>query len=439
MNSYSIKTITKEHIPNESDKHNNISFIMHIITLFVIPCIVAVITLLDIRGGLRDFSLVISLLLFVFTNVDNQLTLLFFLMPYSADIQFSILGIPFMTVLQISYVIRFFYKTKWRLEKNTLLFVIAITVLQLYSIAFCGENFIRLLTFILNIMLFNCISHLQIDYSTLHKLYWFYAFGLLIALIAGVIRSSGFSDLSYVRFQGIWTDPNFLGMFCVMSIVFLYRIMKVEKKIIWIAIPIMFFYIYCGYRTYSKTFSVAIAISLGLIVFELLKNNTNLIIKICSAGVALISFIIVLRNYVTAIFTLRGDLFSAGIDWTNGRVGDIGTAIGKWTSDFGNILFGYGINNSYYYAAVAHNTYVELVVQLGIIGSLVFVVYLISIIVSNHICINKLKDTNTLSLIVILIYGTSLSLETTDLVYYSLGLIIAEYQLHNTYNNMCCN
>ncbi len=401
--------------------------IKNVYTVIFPALFVSILTILNLNGSIKEIGLMAVIILFLIGNLDAKIVLLFFFTSFSADFNTFYFGIPFYTILQILFVINVLKEKEWVMDKTYLISVILILGLQMYSIFCCNESFVKIITFILNLLLLYCISKIRITALLEKKIYIAFVIGLLIALIAGITRTSNFQIESYVRFKGIWTDPNFLGMFCIIAIIFLFKLIKNRKIAIFFSVPVFSFLAYCGYRTYSKTFILVIILVIGIIGINVLASSSSPISKIFLFTLIVLGIFFIYTNYVTAIVSLRGNIYSTSGDWTNGRFNDTIILLSKWSEKIGTILFGIGVNNSFSYAAVAHNTYAELLGQFGIIGAVVLIINYITILRKNNVSLGAIKKSETIYIIVILIYASVLSLESTDLIYCLLGLSIAEW------------
>lgn len=387
--------------------------------------IISVLTLLNIQGSARVIGLLAVLGFFAVSNLHTKVLILFFLVAFTADIQFTIIGIPYITILQMIFVISILWTESWRIEKNYFITICLLFGLQLYSVVVCDESIIRIITFLLNFLLLYCMSTIEVSNKYSNSIYITFILGMMVSLIAGIYRN-GFGAESYSRFRGLWTDPNFLGMFCIIAIIFLYQIIKTNKSAVFITIPIFIFFAYCGYRTYSKTYIIAIVLTILLIIIDIMKLRSNGILKLGFIVIAVVALIYIYNNYISSIISLRGNIYTSGTDWTNGRFKDTAILLDRWNDKIGSILLGIGVNNSYFYAAVAHNTYAEIIGQFGIIGAAVLMMCGISTMNKRGISLKSIMNSSSMYIIVILIYALVLSLESTDLVYYLIGLSIAQ-------------
>jgi hypothetical protein len=135
----------------------------------------------------------------------------------------------------------------------------------------------------------------------------------------------------------------------------------------------------------------------------------------------------VFYNYIySGIILSRGRaLYSAGEDWTHGRIRDTLYALNGWIATIPNMLFGFGYNNSpSYIGFAAHNTYVEILCQFGLIGTMVFLAFIIIIIKRNNISFKQIRLSKSAYIYILLLYMGALSMESTDVLYLLLGLAL---------------
>lgn len=387
---------------------------------------ISMLTILNIRGNFRIISLLLILVLYSVSYQNTKLWLLFFLAGFNTDLNVSLAGVPYITILQMLFIITIFFRRHWKIEGYIFLTMISLFGMQLYSILKCNANIINIITFGLNLLLLYSISNMNVSVKKIYSIYLAFILGMIITLIAAIFRDDSFFVESYVRFKGLWTDPNFLGMFCVIAIIFLFQIVRKNLIMMLGASPFFLLLLYCGYRTYSKTFILAIIFLTGLLILQILKSDSRAIVKMIYLIVLLGAIYYVFNNYFLEIINLRGSIYQANTNWTNGRLTDTTILLNAWLRKIGTILFGIGIGNSFSYAAVAHNTYVEILAQFGVMGTGILILCFTNLILKSGISFKDFRNANVQYIYIILLYAAALSMESTDLVYYLVGLSIAE-------------
>lgn len=418
-------------------RSNNIAIQLRGIKV-IIPClIISMLTLLDITGVVRAIFLSLCLIPYFMCLPKEELLVLFFFVGFTADINVDFVGIPYITLLQLVFVGKLLFR---RGIKNTyLFFVVMIIILQMYAIAFCGLSFVKLVTFILNLLLMYSVGYaLDFDNNTLHLCYSYFVIGIAVVLFASIRRDPMFFSGVYYRFKGIWPDQNFLALFCGIACLLVYYGWIKEKEHYVLSTILMTLFVYCGYRTYSMTFIFCVALVFGLMLVDLLSSNIKLFFKVAAVIVVIIAGIYVFSIVYAGIVDGRGrEVFVAGTDWTHGRFRDTEMVIRAWEQSVGNILFGFGINNSSQYVHVAaHNTYVEILSQTGLLGTILILALLVSFCINNKFKIKHFFTLQNSFLLVLLFYMVTLSMESTDLLYLLFGIGIGNVRRTQV---ICCS
>lgn len=392
----------------------------------ITPIIVmSILALLDITGTARVILLSICIIPYVVCPPEEELITLFFFVGFASSIDVSFAGVPYITVLQLILVGKVLLRSG--IKKGYLIFLMAVIFLQMYAVTTCGLSVIKLVTFILNLLLLYSIGYgLDIDKRNLHSCYIAFAIGIAIVLLASIRMEPLFFSGTYYRFKGIWTDQNFLAMFCGLSCLLLYYSWIKERKHLLLSAVLLVFYVYCGYRTYSMTFLFCLALLIGLLLADLLSSNASLVFKTIAILALVVIGMYVFLNVYTGVVEGRGRaVYEVGTDWTHGRFRDTGMVFDAWKQSIGNGLFGFGINNSPSYVQVAaHNTYVEILAQLGVLIAGSIVVGVVSFCVRYRVGIKRIITQKVSYVLILIFYMFTLSMESTDVLYLLLGVAV---------------
>ena len=91
----------------------------------------------------------------------------------------------------------------------------------------------------------------------------------------------------------------------------------------------------------------------------------------------------------------------------------------------GNLFFGIGVSNSGSYTGfAAHNTYVEILAQFGIVGTLITLAGIIFFLFRYQVSIKMILDIKAGYVFILLLYMGTLSMQSTDVVFLLLGLMV---------------
>lgn len=394
------------------------------IILAIIPCVIlAVLTIFNVTESLKMVLLTICLIPYLIIKPDRGIIPLFFFVSFAVDINVSYAGVPYITVMQLIFVLKVLISKG--LKRKTLGFIFAIILFQMYAILFFDLSLIKLITFILNLLIMQCIGFgMSIDNQRLSTIYISFIAGLLAILVASVSRDPAFFAGSYYRFKGIWTDQNFLAMFCGIACLFIYYWLKNNKRLYVPFIALIGVFVYFGLRTYSMSFIFCTALLVCLILIDVLNSNLKIAYKILICCLFLAIGLLIFKNIYFQIVEARGrQIYEEGVDWSHGRFTDTAIVLDKWQENLGSILFGYGINNSVSQAGVAaHNTYIELLAQLGVLMTGIIAIGVTIFCIQNRVGIKTIVVKNTSYVFILLFYMFTLSMESTDLLYLLLGL-----------------
>lgn len=380
---------------------------------------ICIITLLDLRGSVRILVVTGFIAIYLFQKIDIKIALLFFISAFTADLGVSY-GIPAISIMQLICILHFIKNRKMKLDRTFMLCVIILLISQSYSVLFCGESYKNIIVFLVNFFLLHLVyqQFSEASENQYNMVLLFYLIGVCAAVIAGLYRRDANVE-SWIRFSGIWTDPNFLGMFCILGCTTVLSLAKSKIRLL-LGTPVLGLFIYAGYLTQSRTFIYAVGILVVLFAaYIIFQNKTTILTKVLILTILLISAYYVYNELLIDVVQQRGITSDAGgTDWTNGRLHDTKINYQYWTLNIFNILFGFGVDNARNYTKyVAHNTYADILFQLGVVGVVALGAYFIPRIKQ----INWKKD--KLYIISLLLYAGTLSMLTTDALYLFIGLL----------------
>lgn len=309
--------------------------------------------------------------------------MLFFIMPFSPIFKISA-GTSFFTYLELLFVIMYIIRKNMKLsgvEPSILLFIFFLIINQ------CLHGVLNItITTRFFVFLFFLVAVVNEEFPNENK-------NLMLMYITGVITSSLIAMLDspyfqiaqlsqmkqervngvYVtRFSGLYGDPNYYVVNLILAMALLI-VLFVKKKLSLLQTSIlMLFLVYFTSQTGSKSGLFMIAVVAVFFVYQLFARGHYIL---CSMSTAFLIFALL------AIFSGKIEMFSvvlsrlavssAGL--TSGR------AENKWSVFLAyflenplRLVFGRSIAFFELDGNAAHNTYIDLLYELGIVGTVLF-------------------------------------------------------------------
>lgn len=265
----------------------------------------------------------------------------------------------------------------------------------LYTVyLFIGSNF-QIINFvkasIVPLLLYLMIR--KMDYKQLKVNSFYYIFGVIAGSIISLARSiipnmqlyvshkevylgvtnSGF--ISSTRFSGLWGDPNYYSIHLILSIT-ICAVFMLRKELK----PSYFYTVYglmilFGAMTGSKSFFLMLIFITVLFVIGLFKiGNYKL-------GIFFVLLILVFGTLVLSgaieifdtVLTRLQYVREGQKDLTTGRASTWLEYLRIYMNNPVKLIFGRGIGNGYSYNVAPHNTYIDFIDYVGLLGSTIFI------------------------------------------------------------------
>ena len=368
--------------------------------------------------------LCLALFLSLLIPVDIFLNCLFFTIPFTAVLKLPIEIFSFVTLLQLILILRaVLSNVNIRLLSIILIIVLAVLT-QIIPVLLYEQTFANILLLALNILTFYCTFKLA-KYSKIHIMaaYTSFAVGVLIAGLIAINYDILISEIQDYRFCGLWTDPNFWGMFCLIGIfISLLSGFKTPWKFIFL-IPLIIALALQGFTTLSRTFLFVNTLMIPIILYRYMKRNIW------------ISFIIIIFlfvgvyyawPYVETVFDKRA---LDENDFSNGRFESTLVYFSFLENNPLVALFGIGYNNvlnmqllGYSGHLASHNTYADLFIEFGFLSDLLIVFFILKRWKYIKGVFRNLRTIPGLVILVLLFYMGTLSMFKYALVYLFIGL-----------------
>lgn len=241
---------------------------------------------------------------------------------------------------------------------------------------------------------FIVVSSISKDLDKLRSFFKVYTLICLISFVSGILTDNYIhNEYLYPRFNGTFEDPNYMGFFFTIGIWSLICLKLFDKRIRYCFVVIMYMMML---MTISIT-AIVVNVVVWIIYFIVMKK---LKWKSLIIALAIILLLISLYNYglynpdAAVIGAFAERIENSFANFLLGNLGDATTGRTDlaaehmeyfWTLPLPNILFG-GIPSNYRVIhldlrAAAHNEYVDMLLNVGIVGTVLMLGYFISTLV----------------------------------------------------------
>ena len=350
----------------------------------------------------QDFSIltfIIVAMMILLSDMSTGFSMLVFTIPYCClDGYISVLMF-FGTFLV--FLIKGYYiyvkvdkkKTHWMISAGVLAFLI-------YSLLPIGEYnsglFIKLGIIILLVLFFNLFMNYRKEMSIKNNLAVL-ALSLMISavfyltyFVSPYIRAKEiwyYGD-SFIRFTCLLINPNTLAMICEICLSLL-TYFVISGKSTWIDIISFIIYTVLGLSTISKTFLILLSLMFIILLIYVLRKFKKQIFWIVIGICGVILFLVLFKN--DFIYTYLGRFLTENPEDKTASEIINGVTTGRFELWMGVIsymimnplvlIFGRGLGEPLIQSLSAHNFYVSLVYELGLVGALLFLWMFVSIFI----------------------------------------------------------
>lgn len=366
-------------------------------------------------------------------NNNDALIMMFFLLSLAPIFKLDPAGSSLFTYLELGLLV-FLYLRRKSISVTELLRLLLFAFYILGVQLLCDKvDFTNSIKMIVNIAMLFLISHMSS--VNMKKLFLSYVAGVLCGSFFRLLDSQLFNISQYTkqneigfgggivitRFSGLYPDPNYYAITIIISlclIVFLYTQNKLTlRTTVILTVP---FFIFAG-MTGSKSALIMLIIPISEMFLACWKNKNY--------GV-LILFSVMLSLLVAGIIFGKIDLFNTTLDRFNidsSNVDDLTTGrtalwrdyLSYFNENWHKVILGSSIATktieTYLGEVAPHNTYIDLILQLGIIGSILF---LSCIRIAYYNCYKKISrnfQSYTLVFVLIIMYCFLSQLQGYDL------------------------
>lgn len=392
-------------------------------------------TLLILLGTFNSLATITAFLLIVVVfysiSLENIVTQMMFLMSFAVLFKMGPSSTSLFTIIEFYAVVLMFWRRP-SLNPKEILWLVALISSVLIGLAIHKTpQALYLIKFFVALLL--VMGFKTTDWQKeLHNYIIMFMLGLIISSAIAYFSTDLFRVDSYiirdyvidsdwrghyytdtVRFSGLNADPNYYSINLYIAIT---GVLVLDNKgvfkdriFVYLGIAVLFFF---GLQTVSKSFALMMFAVIIYAFVICLKNNRFGLFAFLLISVSIFVFfaymgkIGVVNKMVDRIL----DSFNEG-DFTTGR-----TRLWNLYFDFLNrnpilIPFGAGLGANIGGLVASHNTYVEIICSLGIVGTLLFICY-ISVLFANPNRIQKRRFENYSILLIILVMYFFLSMLT---------------------------
>lgn len=240
------------------------------------------------------------------------------------------------------------------------------------------------------------------------------SFPLLNDYIGSSIAILGESGVVH-RFTGLNYDPNFFSMSIIFSVVLCLMLLMNKNRsgiLLWIITCVMVLF---GFNSYSKMFLLSIVIVGVISLLHVMRSPKKIITTIVVLAVVGTLLVIGLQkiSYTDIMLKRLSDS-----DISTGRFDLWGTYFECLSESLSTTFFGVGLGSNYLSAGGPHNTYLESVYFVGIVGSILFCVTICSILCCRRYTIQKSIMNYLLLLVFIVMLGVLGCFTINELSFY---------------------
>lgn len=358
----------------------------------------------------------INILSIFFLNTTELYCEMFFLFPYTIIYKYSVGSTSLFTYLTLIFMLVFLFRNKFRINKNFLCYFVFLAVYLIIGVGNNYTDFIKLLSMAVtascftslidrknysNIVLYVCLGTVTSGLIGLRKASW-----PALASFFSNLKTEYINGVETYRFTGLYMDPNYYSILVIICLVSLLTFAFKKEIKSGLAVVLAIALVYFGCLTYSRLFYLALMIAIVFVLVLRMKSTGKYI-----GSIALLSVALIVGLYFANKAGIIGNIlyrFSA-TDITNNRTNIWWQYIDYFNSSVTTLFFGDGIGASYYNGVGPHNTYIEMVYFLGIIGSLIYVGMYWCILKTGR-CIRKRKFMNYSLLFILMIMSTTLGM-----------------------------
>ncbi len=366
----------------------------------------AALAALILLGTYRSvFSLAAFLIcgfMIVFCDRESTLLQMFFIMPMANIFRISPTTQSFLTILLLAYVVLHLVLPR----KATLLVVLFAAYVVIGELVGGEFNLFRTIKLICNVLFLSSILNSEVKIR--HKeIFLSYIIGNIVASFFKLADSSVFKISSYInsesigninsdnfaiRFSGLYSDPNYYAVGLIISLcllIVLYHRKEIQFYFAAVlAAPIVYFLII----TYSKSAALMLVVTAVFLVYSFVRRRNYAaaaFLAVASVVVVVLAFSGKIPFLQTVVNRFLESDSSDISSLTTGRFDLWVTYIKYLIQNIAVGIFGGSITAELIAHHGSHNTYIEVIYYLGIVGGSLLLLTLRSILSQSVIVKHK--------------------------------------------------
>ena len=416
----------------QNQRKNSYKYVIRMCALFSLLILVRSIT----NMGFYAFA-GISLLVFLASSSAHCVTFLLFLMPFATILKLSYNGMSIFTILFFFTIVKMLIEYR-RIDARL---VAILLIFFAYSVFFSGiDKLTTIITMITGVLMLYYIRNNKADVVMVIVAY---SVGIclssilalnkdMLPIISKFVRNSMMKlgdDQYSIRFSGLYGNPNYYTMDVIIALSAIVALLQYKKgatKLLYICFFALSIF---GLMSVSKSFLISwIALILIWSLSSLRQGVGKFFGVLCILGIGAALIYYFAYDSIEAFLSRLEEDSSGSIDTiTSGRYGIWTTYVKTIFSDYNILFFGNGLNTIITSLRKGtHNTYLEALFTLGILGLSIFLTAL-----TISIGKVKIKGIVWVPVLVLMIRMFAIGIFTHDNLwfYLSIPLILAyDYQ-----------
>ncbi|WZL73677.1 hypothetical protein QBE52_02775 [Clostridiaceae bacterium 35-E11] len=377
--------------------------------------------------GIRIGVILLAAVILIFSEVNRSFSLIAYLTAFTPIFKISLSSTSFVSYFMLIFLMKLIFLRNFKLKVSSLITYIGFLVYSILVTISVGIG-IDYIQFQISLLLLLVVSSNLENFNNYRQINFAYVFGVINSVFSAIIlyRIPNMQVLwkdAYInnvrRFSGLEYDPNFFSVILLITLSICIMFVLKEKSFFYKLSSLILVII--GFSTLSKTFLFGLV--LLLIVTLYYTNSPIKLLGYLKKIVLLIPIILILlmlndtfKDNVSLMFYRVSNINTLD-DLTTNRYGMQVTYISFITSSAMNFLFGHGFSTEAIFqqgiSYSAHNTYLQIIFYVGIVGFILITSYFVSIFKLKTYRKNKFSN---LTLIIILIIMLSLDLSFKEFI-----------------------
>lgn len=405
--------------------------------------------------GYSGSRLVVLLLLGIamLTDIEKNFYLIAFCFPMSSILKISSTSISILPLLYFIVIIKLALQRKARLNLYSVIALAFFSVWQLFSVLAYGAGITSVVSLLLNVVFVVCSSAYFIEHGEENRQLKTTSIFLMSGTFLDIFLCDVFPSIPYIinyqkqsqldynnRYAAMNMDPNEYSQIILVSIGLTVAILPlIKSKIGKVSdIAVIVYFAVKGYRSYSKSYVLSLMllffIALVIYILKSAKEKGPIITMLKFVPIVIVGVVgatLLYKYVVVPVFEARSDLQA---DLLTGRDYIWSEYFKALKRRFDVVVIGCGASNSTFlhkycslHGSVAHNLYLEFLIQFGVTGIIALSIAWRDAIKS--IVKNKLTNYMVLPLAAFFITSFGISANANDCLYVLMLIMSMPYSV----------